>query len=115
VKAKISTFNLTEADANKTIAVKTGDLLVLRLKSNATTGFSWAPAAGTGQGLALQGKGEYIQPKSTGVPMPGAPGAQLWRFKAIKKGQTALKLVYSRPWEKGVAPVQTWGVTVKVK
>jgi len=40
----------------------------------------------------------------------GAPGKQILRFEAVGLGQSTLKLVYHRPWEKGVEPAREFSV-----
>ena len=47
----------------------------------------------------------------------GAPNMETFRFEAVKAGQTALKLVYHRPWEKNVdvEPSETFSVQVVIR
>ena len=45
----------------------------------------------------------------------GAPGEQILRFGAVGTGQTTLKLVYHRPWEKGLEPSETFSTQVVVR
>jgi predicted secreted protein len=47
--------------------------------------------------------------------MLGAPGTLTLRFEAVEAGQMDLRLVYHRPWETGVEPLETFTVQVTVK
>jgi len=62
----------------------------------------------------LQQTGSEMQPAQA-QGMVGAPGAQVWTFKALKKGATTVSLDYSRPWEGGEKGVWTFELTVTVK
>jgi inhibitor of cysteine peptidase len=52
-----------------------------------------------------------FEPKSDLV---GAPGVETLRFQAVDSGETTLQLVYHRPWEAGVAPLETFAALVIV-
>ena len=45
----------------------------------------------------------------------GSGGAHEWVFRAVAAGTGAVGLAYRRPWEKDVAPAQTFSLTVAVK
>jgi inhibitor of cysteine peptidase len=58
------------------------------------------------------GEAEFKQ-SDTGEPLlVGAGGWEIFRFKAISTGQTSLQLVYHRPWEEGVEPLNTFTLQV---
>jgi inhibitor of cysteine peptidase len=101
---------LTEADAGRTIELRTGDRLSISLGGNPTTGYSWGLAAVDERVLAPKGKPGYAA-SSEAV---GAGGVFAFEFEAVAAGQTALHLVYRRPWEKR-RPAQTFAVNVTVQ
>lgn len=106
-----NTVNLSEQDAGKNIEVKAGDVLVISLEGNITTGFNWIPAPQ--DPILLEQVGDIeVTPASDAL---GAPGELVLKFKAVEKGQTVLHLDYKRSWEEGVAPEKTFEVTVVVK
>ncbi len=45
----------------------------------------------------------------------GAPVDKEWTFKADKAGTYKITFTYQRPWEKGVAPIETKTYTIQVK
>jgi inhibitor of cysteine peptidase len=55
---------------------------------------------------------EYVAPTSD---LMGAPGKEVWTFKALEKGTTIIAMQYSRPWEGGEQAEWTFSLTVIVK
>jgi inhibitor of cysteine peptidase len=88
-----------------------GDLLVVRLPSNPSTGYSWKVRSGTRRVLAVAGR-TYVPPKD-GQRL-GAPGTAILRLRAVAVGKTVLRLAYARSWEKGVVPARTFTLRVTV-
>jgi predicted secreted protein len=54
---------------------------------------------------------EFVRPKTK---LAGAPGREVWQFKALHSGETVIELKYVRPWEKGVEPAQKTNIVVVV-
>ena len=102
---------LTEADEGRGIELRLGDRLSISLGGNPTAGYSWELAAVDRRVLVPLGKPGY-QPSSAAV---GSGGNFAFEFEAAAAGQTAVRLVYRRPWEKRRRPAQTFGVTVTVE
>lgn len=101
---------LTEADNGATRTMKVGTSFDLRLKANATTGYSWALEKLPGTIVASRGEPEYIQ-YTHPEGMVGVGGTAVFHFMVQSAGKTTIKLNYARPWEK-VAPAQTFVVTI---
>ena len=82
-----------------------------------TPGYTWVPTTLPDYGhVAIDGptEGTYVAP-STEPGIAGAGGTQVWTLHATKAGTTSLGLGYLRPWESGVAPVDTFSVTFVVQ
>lgn len=105
------TRTLTANDAGKTVELNTGDTLAVELEGNPTTGYVWEVEAVDAAVLKQTGESEF-KPESDAT---GAGGVEILRFEAVASGQTALKLVYHRPWEEDVSPEETFEVTIVVK
>ena len=102
---------LTEADNGKTIEVTVGPVVAVTLTANPTTGYTWAVAEPTDEQIVRQtGEIEFV-PESEAL---GAGGVQIIRFEVVGAGQTTLKLIYHRPWER-VEPLQTFSATLIVQ
>ncbi len=107
-----SEVKLGAEDSGREIELRKGQLLVITLEANPTTGYTWEVAEPLDEQI-LRPVGEVeFKPESDLV---GAPGVQVLRFEAVKAGQTALKLVYHRPWEEGVEPLETFSLQVVVR
>ncbi|MGA7669215.1 MAG: protease inhibitor I42 family protein [Nitrolancea sp.] len=97
-------------DAGKTISLSVGDTIEVALEGNPTTGYNWE-AANLDTSILKQVGDVAYTPESSAV---GAPGQVVLRFEAVGSGETALQLIYHRSFETGVAPLQTFEVTVQV-
>lgn len=103
---------VSEDDDGKTIAVHTGQTLVVALGVNLSTGFQWEVQAADPAILVLQAEPEY----SGGIPgIIGSGGTQRFRLAVVGPGRCRLTLVYRRPWETGIAPIRTFGVDIVVE
>ncbi len=102
---------LTQKDAGTTIHVKQGSLVSIQLEGNPTTGYTWEAAPGGSGGLELQGEPAFKADSNA----LGSGGMMTLQFKAAKPGTTDLKLIYHRPFEPNVAPINTFEVTVVVE
>lgn len=107
----VSTKQLTEADASRTIELRVGDKLEVTLAGNPTTGFQWEVGAGDTTILRPSGEPEF-EPVSKAV---GKGGRVILRFEAVGTGKIELRLIYHRPFEKDIPPAQTFQVTVTVR
>lgn len=102
---------LDAGDSGRRIELAKGRVLAVSLKGNPTTGYTWEVVGVDKHVLAQEGKAEF-KPQSDLI---GAPGVETFRFKAAGAGETFLKLVYRRPWEKDVEPVRTFSLRVIVR
>lgn len=110
-RAADKTVTLTEADAGKTIELHKGNLLVVTLEGNITTGFNWEMTPQTPTILEQLGEPETT-PDSSAL---GAGGKISLQFQAVQTGKAPLVLIYHRSFEKDVPPEKTFEVTIVVK
>ncbi len=107
--------NVDEDDDGSQVELMQGQILVVTLESNPTTGYSWEVVETQESILEQMGEAEF-KPSQTGEPpLVGAGGWEIFRFKAIGAGQMTLRLAYRRPWEEGAEPIQTFSIQVVVK
>ena len=109
--ARTETITVGPAACGTQRTLHRGDLLVVRLPANASTGYGWKLRSGARTVLALVGRA-YVPPKDT--TRVGAPGTAVLRFRAAAAGKTVLRLGYARSWEKGVAPAVAFSLRVTV-
>ena len=104
-----SEIQVTERDNARAINLK-GEVLVLNLESNPSTGYGWQ-VQGLNPGILRQLDASEWLPSAP--DKLGAPGTQVLRFAAVGKGRTTLELVYARAWETA-APAKTFSLEVSV-
>ncbi len=102
---------LTAKDAGTTLHLKQGDTFEIALEGNPTTGYTWEVAPGSGDVVALQGQPQF----KADTNALGSGGIMTLQFKAVQQGTAALKLIYHRTFEAGVAPLQSFEVTIVVE
>jgi inhibitor of cysteine peptidase len=103
---------VTEAQNGGEIILKVGDTLQISLAGNITTGFAWEIAENNANIMAAQGEREYQQEKTDLV---GSGGTFIFMLKAITRGETTLKLIYHRSFEKDIPPAQEFILHIKVE
>ena len=113
-KAASRTYEMTRDDNGKTLKVKVGDVIRVKLKSNRTTGYSWALTGKTDAKVLKSGEVEYkVDEHPAG--MVGVGGNDFCTFTALAPGKTEIALGYARPWEKDKEPAQAFKLTVEVE
>ena len=91
------------SDPAKPIEVVVGQGFTITLNSNATTGYQWQLAKPLDNSIVELMGNEYLAPRTRLV---GAGGKEIWKFKAIGKGKTAIAMKYVRSWEKDIPPIE---------
>ncbi|MGD0752971.1 MAG: protease inhibitor I42 family protein [Anaerolineales bacterium] len=104
--------NLTASDNGQKITLFAGQELVIQLAGNPSTGYTWE-AKDLDAGM-FQQVGEAVF-ASSNPNLVGSGGSLTLTFRVLKTGPAALTLVYHRPWETNVAPLQTFSITATVK
>jgi predicted secreted protein len=92
-----------------TVALHRGDLLVVRLAGNPTTGYRWAPSHVPPSLRRVSAS--YVAPKPQ---RPGQGGTYVFRFRAVA-GTGRLSLAYARSWEHAKPPLRSFVITVRVR
>jgi inhibitor of cysteine peptidase len=102
---------------SKEIQVSAGSSVTVTLCSNPTTGFQWGQAQIADPTVAAEADHKFVEPNQSvdGQLLMGAPGQDVWTFKALKKGSTTISMDYSRPWEGGEKAEWTFNLTITVK
>lgn len=112
VSAETGEVILGAEENGDTVEVDVGQALVITLESNPSTGYRWEIVESDEAMLQQVGEVEFEVSDSRDPPPPGAGGTETFRFEVKDVGEMALELVYHRPWEEGVEPVETFSVTV---
>jgi inhibitor of cysteine peptidase len=100
--------------SGKEVELGVGGSLIVTLESSpGSTGFQWELTKISDETVLQQVDQRYEPPEDEG--MVGAPGKEIWTFKALKKGQSSLSMEYSQPWEGGTKAAETFELTVLVR
>jgi len=101
-----------DASANGSqVELQRGQILVISLESNPTTGYQWEVVELDEAFLRQVGEAEF-KPESE---LLGAGGTETFRFEAVSAGKMPLALAYHRLWEEGVEPLETFSLEVVVR
>jgi inhibitor of cysteine peptidase len=100
------------AFAETRIDSRVGEDIVITLQSNPTTGYGWRLAGPLNERIVKLTRRDFVPSRTD---LAGAPGKEVWVFRAIGKGVTAIAFEYVRSWEKGVPPAQEESYTVRVR
>ncbi|MFN2156249.1 MAG: protease inhibitor I42 family protein [Anaerolineae bacterium] len=101
-------------DDGTAIELNAGQMLMVTLESNPTTGYSWEVSEVDRSVLSQVGEAEFQEAPKEDEQMVGVGGTETFRF-ASAPGSTTLTLVYHRSWETNVEPVDTFTVEVTVR
>ena len=86
------------SDPAETIGVNVGEMFIIALDSNPTTGYMWYEDY---DDSFLQLVGHKYEQSPSGEGLVGAGGTESLEFKALKQGETEIKMVYKQGWEGG--------------
>ncbi len=107
---KNATIDLDATNNATNVSVACGQELLVRLKENPSTGYTWNVLQQDSHLLELISK-TFIPPEKS---IPGAPGKALFVFKAINPGETKLELGYFRTWEGEQNAAEHFQVTISI-
>lgn len=100
----------TYTDEGKTITASVDEEFTIALDSNPTTGYNWEETHDTSMLSLVEDK---YAPDEKAKGLVGAGGTQYYRFKALKKGDTEVTLVYKRTWEEESIEQKVFKVDIK--
>jgi C1A family cysteine protease/fibronectin type 3 domain-containing protein len=103
-------IQVTERDSGRAVDLK-GEVLVLNLESNPSTGYGWQVQGLDTRILRQVGASEWL-PDTPGKL--GGSGTEVLRLAAVGKGRAKLNLVYARPWEAAAKPAKSFSLEVNV-
>lgn len=99
------------ADAGKSITLKVGQCIAVRLSTQAaSTGYEWYLAPGMNEAMSLAAR----TVTTPGDAPPGAPSQLDYTLCAAAPGTVAVKFLKYRVWEKQTPAAETLSFTVKI-
>jgi inhibitor of cysteine peptidase len=108
-------LSVNMANSGEEVTLAVNGALAVTLSSNTDGGYQWNDNANISNGTVLRQTGnEYYPPTSSSLV--GAPGTEIWVFKALKAGKSTISLEDRRSWEPiTISPVSTFTLTVMVQ
>jgi len=103
-------IQLYQLDSGRVIKMKPGDTVEIVLDANPTTGYQWKALPWDTKVIEQIDKPAY-KSRSEAI---GSGGELTFYFKALSTGQTPLKFIYFRDFEKDVPPIKSFKVTIVV-
>lgn len=94
---------LISQDPGVPIKIQLGEDFSIRLASNPSTGFLWKMTLPEDQKTVKFLGSEHVISEEV---MPGVPGEEVFKFKALTVGEIKIDFVYERPWETKEAPTR---------
>ena len=106
------TVVVTKEDNGKEITVHEGAIFEVRLEHSAGTGYMWQIVEPDETHLRVL--------ESTEIPLKqgrivGGPLLKTWKIKAVKMGQTDLKILLYRPWEGTEKAADSLDVKIQIR
>jgi inhibitor of cysteine peptidase len=90
-------------DPGVPIAVRPGQEFSISLGSDPSTGFRWKMTLPEGDKTVMLLGSEHVASRQV---QPGIPGTEVFKFKALTRGETKADFVYERSWETQNAPTR---------
>lgn len=109
----LTAYGVTRAVEDKFMTLKAGELLVLQLEANRTTGYSWAVENNGYPNKFYEVGRSYVMPANAANNKVGMPGQEIIVFGAQESGEYRITMEYKRSWEKG-SGFDKFGFTVRV-
>ncbi|MGA7937919.1 MAG: protease inhibitor I42 family protein [Kovacikia sp.] len=106
----VSTLSLNQTDAGKTLQVPAGEIVLITLSENPTTGYRWALEPMEQPVLELQAS-DYVTASGAGI---GGGGQRVFKFRTKASGTVNLQLKEWRDWEGEQSTLNRFSVTIKV-
>lgn len=103
---------ITASDNGTKVNAFVGQELVITLDGNPSTGYTWESKDMDPTMFLQDGETQFT---SSNPNVVGSGGTQTLTIKILKTGTATLTFIYHRPWEKDVAPVDTFSVELLVK
>jgi inhibitor of cysteine peptidase len=101
---------LTEQDNGQTVGAVVSQSILVNLRGNPSTGFTWLLTSTNGDSVVPTGPAAYTPDAGGG---PGSPGTFSFPFRAVHSGATTLTLDYLKSWEP-TNVTQTFSATIEV-
>lgn len=109
VSLKNATMTANESITNLTAAI--GDTILISLKENPTTGYTWNVTNSSG----LELTGDSFEMDTVKEGMAGAGGVHSWMVRTVAAGNQSFSGIYKRSWESDSPDDERYNLAVSVR
>ena len=102
-------LHFTASDNGKSAALQEGETFEISLPENPATGFQWKITA------AGEPASKLIDEDFHPGDHVGGQGVHAWRFRAVRQGESVIKMDLRRSWEAPAEPTQSFTLRVLVR
>lgn len=102
---------LTDADDGRIVEGRAGDIVMLHLSENASTGYRWTVDAHDADLVALTTDAREPATGASDAAV-GSAGLAIFRAQILRPGSSRLVLLYRRPWEPATAAMRSFALTI---
>ncbi|KKG18135.1 protease inhibitor I42 family protein [Methanosarcina mazei] len=102
---------VTEAENGKSIRIKNGEIFILQLRENPSTGYSWELNVSEGLDILSDGYTQDQAPEG----QVGVPGTHSWTIEAVSLGSQQVNGIYKRPWENMTGTEENFTLALEVE
>jgi inhibitor of cysteine peptidase len=102
---------ITLSDKGRVFEVSQGDVIVIHLDENITTGYGWEISAIDSPFVELS---PSVYSQAPGTRM-GRGGTRIFHFQAKSPGSGQIQLKLRRPWEPEDEVAERFGVNIRVR
>ena len=103
---------LGRGESGKALVIESGQRFAIELDSNPGTGYQWR-WVNKPNPAHIKLEEEVHRPRLGNRLLIGGSGLDVWTFRALQNGYTALELEYRRPWE-NKAPLSRFTLDVTI-
>ncbi len=110
-RGQVPMIALTGDDSGKTVVMRPGDTITIRLAEKPANGYRWAVEKYNEKVVVQEGT-DYVQPEGTAL---GGGGQRILTFQAKAPGKVTLHLKLWRAWAGDASIVERFAVTLEVQ
>ena len=108
-----TTITIKEDNQKEKYSLRKGDIVEVVLNANPSTGYKWQIVNIDSSKLKIVD--ETYTSEKVKRDIVGSGGNKIYLFKAINKGNTAIDLIYSRPFEKDLPPKKKFHLNLNIR
>ena len=108
-----TTITINENNLKEKYSLRKSDIIEVILNANPSTGYKWEIVSINT--TKVKTVDETYTAKVANENIGGSGGSKIYLFEAINRGDTIIKLKYSRPFEKDLPPKKQFEINLEIQ